>query len=110
MGSHQLGKLPCCFKSVAIFLIDVSSFLKTTIFTLESVQSPSLVEPVQSTSSSVTLEWHYNEDDLAHPAFITGYLITVQEVGSGTLPGHATSGCREKLTLLIIIAIDLFLY
>ncbi|XP_074495372.1 leukemia inhibitory factor receptor isoform X2 [Sebastes fasciatus] len=58
---------------------------------LKSVQSPSLVEPVQSTSSSVTLEWSYNEEDLAHPAFITGYLVTAQEVGSGTLPGHAAN-------------------
>ncbi|XP_028269069.1 leukemia inhibitory factor receptor [Parambassis ranga] len=47
---------------------------------LKSVQSPSLVEPVHSTSSSVTLEWHYNEDDPTQPAFITGYLVTVQEV------------------------------
>ncbi|XP_042276180.1 oncostatin-M-specific receptor subunit beta [Thunnus maccoyii] len=57
---------------------------------LESVQSPSLVEPVQSTSSSVTLEWRYNEDDPAHPAFITGYLVTVQEVGSDRPPRHLT--------------------
>ncbi|XP_076587335.1 leukemia inhibitory factor receptor isoform X2 [Chaetodon auriga] len=53
-----------------------------------TVQSPTLVEPVQSTSSSVTLEWRYIEDDPAHLAFITGYLVTVQEVGSDTLPGH----------------------
>nr|XP_046243960.1 leukemia inhibitory factor receptor [Scatophagus argus] len=58
---------------------------------LESVPSPSLVEPVQSTSSSVTLEWRYNEDDVAHPAFITGYLVTVQEVASHTLSGHAAN-------------------
>ncbi|XP_061585467.1 leukemia inhibitory factor receptor [Cololabis saira] len=49
---------------------------------LNSVQAPSLVEPVQSSSSSVTLEWHYNEDDPGQPAFITGYLVTVQEAGS----------------------------
>ncbi|XP_054467793.1 leukemia inhibitory factor receptor [Anoplopoma fimbria] len=49
---------------------------------LQSVKSPSLVEPVQSTSSSVTLKWSYNEDDPAHPAFITGYQVTAQEVGS----------------------------
>ncbi|XP_034547122.1 leukemia inhibitory factor receptor isoform X2 [Notolabrus celidotus] len=55
----------------------------------KSVPSPSLVKPVQSTSSSVTLEWRYNEDDAAHPAFITGYLVTVEEVGSDTLSGHA---------------------
>ncbi|XP_071339602.1 leukemia inhibitory factor receptor isoform X2 [Trachinotus anak] len=52
------------------------------------VQSPSQVEPVQSTPSSVTLEWRYNENDPAHPAFITGYLVTVQEVGANMLPGH----------------------
>ncbi|XP_034728872.1 leukemia inhibitory factor receptor isoform X1 [Etheostoma cragini] len=55
---------------------------------LKFVQSPSLVEPFQSTVSSVTLEWSYDEDDPAHSAFITGYLVTAQAVGSGTLPGH----------------------
>ncbi|XP_026177146.1 oncostatin-M-specific receptor subunit beta [Mastacembelus armatus] len=58
---------------------------------LKSVQSPSLVGPAQSTSSSVTLEWHYNEDNPAHSAFITGYLVTVQEVGSEILPGQAAN-------------------
>ncbi|XP_078107293.1 leukemia inhibitory factor receptor isoform X1 [Sander vitreus] len=58
---------------------------------LKSVQSPSLVEPFQSTSSSVTLEWSYDEDDPAHSAFITGYLVTTQTVGSGTLLGHAAN-------------------
>ncbi len=66
----------------------LTSFPKTTFFSSESVNSPTVVEPVQSTSSSVTLEWHYNEDDPAHPAFITGYQVTVQEIGSDTLPGH----------------------
>uniref|UniRef100_A0A3P8TEF7 Fibronectin type-III domain-containing protein n=1 Tax=Amphiprion percula TaxID=161767 RepID=A0A3P8TEF7_AMPPE len=47
---------------------------------LKSVQAPRLVEPVQSTSSSMTLEWRYNEND--QPAFITGYLVTVQEMHS----------------------------
>ncbi|XP_041855246.1 leukemia inhibitory factor receptor [Melanotaenia boesemani] len=61
---------------------------------LKSVQSPSLVYPVQSTSSSVTLEWHYNEDDPALPAFIIGYLVKVQEVGSDMLPGQAAN-CFE---------------
>ncbi|XP_041793411.1 leukemia inhibitory factor receptor [Chelmon rostratus] len=55
---------------------------------LNFVQSPTLVEPVQSTSSSVTMEWRYSEDDPAHSAFVTGYLVTVQEVGTDTLPGH----------------------
>ncbi|XP_067377365.1 leukemia inhibitory factor receptor isoform X1 [Channa argus] len=50
---------------------------------LQTVQSPSLIEPVQSTYSSVTLEWRYNEADPTHPAFIVGYLVTVQD----TLPG-----------------------
>uniref|UniRef100_A0A672ZJU3 Oncostatin-M-specific receptor subunit beta-like n=1 Tax=Sphaeramia orbicularis TaxID=375764 RepID=A0A672ZJU3_9TELE len=48
---------------------------------LQSIASPSLVEPVQTTSSSVTLQWLYAEDDPAHPAFITGYSVTVQESG-----------------------------
>ncbi|KAF7659157.1 hypothetical protein LDENG_00002370 [Lucifuga dentata] len=43
------------------------------------LQSPSLVEPVHSTSSSVTLVWRYNEADPAHLGFITGYLVTAQE-------------------------------
>ncbi|KAG8011834.1 Oncostatin-M-specific receptor subunit beta [Nibea albiflora] len=58
---------------------------------LKSVLSPSLVEPVQCTSSSVTLEWHYNEDDPAHPAFITGYLVIVQEEESDMLPNQTTN-------------------
>ncbi|KAM4576175.1 leukemia inhibitory factor receptor isoform 2-T2 [Odontesthes bonariensis] len=68
---------------------------------LTSVQSPSLVEPVQSTSSSVALEWHYNEDDPAHPAFITGYLVTVQEVGSDILPGQTEMAdpLRKSVTI-----------
>ncbi|XP_008283146.1 leukemia inhibitory factor receptor isoform X2 [Stegastes partitus] len=53
---------------------------------LKSVQTPHAVEHVRSTSSSVTLEWLYNEDDPAQPAFITGYLVTVQEAGSDTMP------------------------
>lgn len=64
------------------------------------MRSPSLVEPA-SASSSVTLEWRYNEDDQAHPAFITGYLVTGQEVAYDTLPGHA-SMCRVKLAMFFI--------
>ncbi|XP_073322066.1 leukemia inhibitory factor receptor [Pagrus major] len=51
------------------------------------VQSLSLVEPVQSTSSSVTLEWRYDVDDLA---FIAGYLVKVQEVASDTQLSHVS--------------------
>uniref|UniRef100_A0A667ZXB3 Fibronectin type-III domain-containing protein n=1 Tax=Myripristis murdjan TaxID=586833 RepID=A0A667ZXB3_9TELE len=51
---------------------------------LKSVQSPSLVGAVRSTSSSVTLEWLYDEDDQA--GFITGYLASVQEVGQEAAP------------------------
>ncbi|XP_042344411.1 leukemia inhibitory factor receptor [Plectropomus leopardus] len=54
----------------------------------ESVKALNLVEPVQSTSSSVTLEWRYNEDDPAHPAFIIGYLVTLK---TDALPGHVTN-------------------
>lgn len=82
-------------KSVALILID-SSFLKTTFFSLDFVQSPTLVEPVQSTSSSVTMEWRYSEDDPAHSAFVTGYLVTVQEVGTDTLPGHHPASERRR--------------
>lgn len=95
-----------CFNSNELYL---SSFLKKRLSS-ESVQSPILVEPVQSTSSSVTLEWSYNEDDPAHTAFITGYLVTGQEAGTDTLPGHVASKCGGKLQLLIIIHLDLFLF
>ncbi|XP_041642417.1 leukemia inhibitory factor receptor-like isoform X2 [Cheilinus undulatus] len=60
---------------------------------LQSVLPPSLVELVQRTSSSVTLEWRFNENDASHPAFITGYFISVQEVqevGTDKLSGHAS--------------------
>ncbi|XP_058493211.1 oncostatin-M-specific receptor subunit beta isoform X2 [Solea solea] len=58
---------------------------------LGAVPSPSLVEPVQTTSSSVTLEWRYSEDDPSHVAFITGYLVTVKEVGPNMLPCHSAA-------------------
>ncbi|CDQ77008.1 unnamed protein product [Oncorhynchus mykiss] len=58
---------------------------------LKPVQSPSLVEPIRTTSSSVTLEWHYHEDDHSHPGFITGYLVTVHKTGSQRSPGHVPS-------------------
>lgn len=58
---------------------------------LKSVQPPVLVEPVQSTSSSVTLDWYYNENDLAHTAFITGYLVTVQRVGPDRPTGQSAN-------------------
>uniref|UniRef100_A0A3B5KAB1 Fibronectin type-III domain-containing protein n=1 Tax=Takifugu rubripes TaxID=31033 RepID=A0A3B5KAB1_TAKRU len=51
---------------------------------LQSVAAPSLVN-FTSESSSVTLEWRYDEDDRDHPAFITGYLVTVQEAQQDTL-------------------------
>ncbi|KAK9523056.1 hypothetical protein VZT92_019485 [Zoarces viviparus] len=66
---------------------------------LQSVKSPSLVEPVQSTSSSVTLEWRYDEDDPAHPAFITGYLVTVQEVGSDQFNVSVADPRRKSVTI-----------
>lgn len=54
----------------------------------EFVAAPSLVN-FTSESSSVTLEWRYDQDDLDHPAFITGYLVTVQEARQDTLAGGA---------------------
>ncbi|XP_047236405.1 leukemia inhibitory factor receptor isoform X3 [Girardinichthys multiradiatus] len=53
---------------------------------LRSVKYPSLIKLVKSTHASVTLEWHYDEEDAAQPAFITGYLVTVQKVQSDTAP------------------------
>lgn len=64
----------------------------------ESVEPPGLKEPVKMTYASVTLEWYYNEDDPAHSAFITGYLVTVHEVHSDTRGGQATSEFRGKLS------------
>lgn len=61
--------------------------LENSLFS-ESVEAPKL-DQFTSDSSSVTLEWHYNEDDEAHPAFITGYLVTAQEVQQDTLAGRA---------------------
>ncbi|XP_023814694.1 leukemia inhibitory factor receptor isoform X2 [Oryzias latipes] len=58
---------------------------------LKYVGSPSLVQPVQTTSSSATLEWLFNEHDPAHPAFIIGYLITVQGGRSDKAPDQATN-------------------
>lgn len=60
----------------------------------ESVEAPSL-DRCTSESSSVTLEWHYNEDDEDLPAFITGYLVTAQEVQPDTLAG----GPKAKLPM-----------
>ncbi|XP_022621028.1 leukemia inhibitory factor receptor-like isoform X3 [Seriola dumerili] len=74
---------------------------------LQAVHQPSVVKPVQSTPSSVTLEWHYNEDDPAHPAFITGYLVTVQEVGSNTRPGHIANMLVEDPRKKSVIIEDL---
>ncbi|XP_071256166.1 leukemia inhibitory factor receptor isoform X3 [Salvelinus alpinus] len=58
---------------------------------LKPVQSPRLVEPIRTTSSSVTLEWRYHEDDHSHPGFITGYLVTMHKTGSQRSPGHVPS-------------------
>ncbi|KAG7489235.1 leukemia inhibitory factor receptor-like isoform X2 [Solea senegalensis] len=63
----------------------------TLLLPAGAVPSPSLVEPVQTTSSSVTLEWRYSEDDPSHVAFITGYLVSVKEVGPNMLPCHSTA-------------------
>ncbi|XP_040010243.1 leukemia inhibitory factor receptor isoform X2 [Xiphias gladius] len=57
---------------------------------LGAVKPPVLVEPVERTPSSVKLEWRYNEDDPAHLAFITGYVVTVQE-------GHTARGAEDSL-------------
>lgn len=46
------------------------------------------------TSSSVKLEWSYNENDPTLRAFITGYVVTVQEVGSDS--SQAANESREK--------------
>lgn len=99
----RFGRLRCCTRCGALIGNNsyLSVFLKLTYLSEESVQSPSLVEPA-SASSSVTLEWRYNEDDQAHPAFITGYLVTVKEVAHNMLPGHAGM-CRLKLAMFCIL-------
>ncbi|KAM7391310.1 hypothetical protein PAMP_022010 [Pampus punctatissimus] len=68
---------------------------------LQSVQSPDLVEPVHCTSSSVTLQWRYDEDDPAHSAFITGYLVTVHEVVSDRLSSHTAVADPQKKSVTI---------
>lgn len=55
-----------------------------------SVAAPSLVN-FTSESSSVTLEWRYDQDDQDHPAFITGYLVTVHEAQQDPLAGGASA-------------------
>lgn len=72
-----------CFYSVKCVCFPKNSFS-------ESVEAPNL-DTFTSESSSVTLEWHYNEDDEAHPAFITGYLVTAQEVQQDALAGWANA-------------------
>uniref|UniRef100_A0A3B3DN75 Fibronectin type-III domain-containing protein n=1 Tax=Oryzias melastigma TaxID=30732 RepID=A0A3B3DN75_ORYME len=47
--------------------------------------------PVQTTSSSVTLEWLFSEEDPSHPAFIMGYLVTVQRGGSEEVQATSVS-------------------
>lgn len=98
----RFGRLRCCSRCGALIRNNsyVSVLLKHTYLSEESVQSPSLVEPA-SASSSVTLGWRYNEDDQAHPAFITGYLVTVKEVAYNMLPDHAGM-CRLKLAMFCI--------
>lgn len=59
------------------------------------MEAPNL-DKFTSESSSVTLEWYYNEEDEAHPAFITGYLVTAQEVLQDALAGRA----KAKLPML----------
>lgn len=66
----------------------------------ESVAAPNLVKFTRE-SSSVTLEWRYNEDDEVHPAFITGYLVTVQEVQQDALAGCA----KEKLPNFLFFSV-----
>ncbi|XP_054895473.1 leukemia inhibitory factor receptor isoform X2 [Poeciliopsis prolifica] len=54
-----------------------------------SVHPPRTIVPIKRTYASVTLEWHFDEEDPAQPAFITGYLIAVQEVKTHAHLGHA---------------------
>uniref|UniRef100_A0A3B3Y5M7 Fibronectin type-III domain-containing protein n=1 Tax=Poecilia mexicana TaxID=48701 RepID=A0A3B3Y5M7_9TELE len=51
-----------------------------------------IIQPVKRTYASVTLEWHYDEDDPAQRAFITGYLVTVQEVQTDALLFNVSVG------------------
>uniref|UniRef100_A0A3P9P0K2 Leukemia inhibitory factor receptor-like n=1 Tax=Poecilia reticulata TaxID=8081 RepID=A0A3P9P0K2_POERE len=56
-----------------------------------------IIQPVKRTYASVTLEWHYDEDDPGQRAFITGYLVTVQEVQTDTtLFNVSVSNPRQK--------------
>ncbi|CAL8345619.1 unnamed protein product [Lota lota] len=57
---------------------------------LKPVERPRLVRPVTRTSSSVTLEWYYNEEDPTHPGSIIGYWVTVKEVADLGSPGQTS--------------------
>ncbi|KAG9261635.1 leukemia inhibitory factor receptor-like [Astyanax mexicanus] len=41
------------------------------------VSAPELLESLNARWSSVALQWSFNEDDPAHPGFITGYNLTI---------------------------------
>uniref|UniRef100_A0A3Q2QCQ8 Leukemia inhibitory factor receptor-like n=1 Tax=Fundulus heteroclitus TaxID=8078 RepID=A0A3Q2QCQ8_FUNHE len=55
----------------------------------------------KNTHASVTLEWHYDEDDPAQPAFITGYLVTVQEVASDKLAFNVSVGDPRQKSVTV---------
>lgn len=50
----------------------------------------------------MTLEWRYDEDNQDHPAFITGYLVTVHEAQRDTL----AEGAGAKLPVLFSSAFN----
>lgn len=70
-------------------------------FSPETVQPPSLLEPLIA-SSSVTLEWWYNEDDRSHPAFITGYFATVHKVEHDKPLDHASMYITSKVFFSVL--------
>uniref|UniRef100_A0A4W6BVD3 Fibronectin type-III domain-containing protein n=1 Tax=Lates calcarifer TaxID=8187 RepID=A0A4W6BVD3_LATCA len=88
--------VPCTLQWIHLPEGNNTLFLAAGKCLFYSVQSPSLVEPVQITSSTVTLEWHYNEADPSHPAFITGYLVIVQEFGGHTARMFNVSDPQKK--------------
>ncbi|XP_062418251.1 leukemia inhibitory factor receptor isoform X3 [Pungitius pungitius] len=85
--------LGCALPCTTVQWLKVPEGNNTLVLSPRFVKSPRLIEPVQRTSSSVMLEWSYSEDDPAHPGFITGYLVTAQEVGAG--------GCNDPFNVSV---------
>uniref|UniRef100_A0A3P8XX68 Fibronectin type-III domain-containing protein n=1 Tax=Esox lucius TaxID=8010 RepID=A0A3P8XX68_ESOLU len=68
---------------------------------LNNVSLPYLIEPIIMSSTSVTLDWDYDENNPSNPGFITGYLVTVHKVSS-TGPFNKTVADPHNKSLTIV--------